>query len=179
MAIFLMISGIFYMAMPLTAAASTFYNVHEKYQIKIGHVEANPEPEEKKVVVHEDPMDWKLKLTIKNLIGELFVTSSGINETFKDMQSPVEEGRDGPTMAPGNRKQSQMLKTIVRQINNLERSLSNAESHLKALVLAHHYYMKKANAHAALMAKEIEVSRSSMPAIGNSAEQRKASRKQE
>ena len=168
------------MAMPLTAAASTFYNVHEKYQIKIGHVDVNPEPEEKKVVVHEDPMDWKLKLTIKNLIGELFVTSSGINETFKDMQSPIEEDqhKDGPAMAQGNRKQSAMLKTIIRQINNLERSLSNAESHLKQLVLAHHYYMKKANAHAALMAKEIEVSRSSMPAIGNSAD-RKASRKQE
>lgn len=36
MAIFLMISGSFYMAMPLTAAASTFYTVHEKYNEKHG-----------------------------------------------------------------------------------------------------------------------------------------------
>ncbi len=34
MSIFLMIAGSFYMSMPLTAAASTFYQVHERYQIK-------------------------------------------------------------------------------------------------------------------------------------------------
>jgi hypothetical protein len=31
MSIFLMVAGTFYMAMPLTAAATTFYNVHERY----------------------------------------------------------------------------------------------------------------------------------------------------
>ena len=40
MAIFLMISGSFYMAMPLTAAASTFYTVHERYN------ERHSDPEE-------------------------------------------------------------------------------------------------------------------------------------
>jgi hypothetical protein len=34
MSIFLMVAGTFYMAMPLTAAATTFYNVHEKYALK-------------------------------------------------------------------------------------------------------------------------------------------------
>jgi hypothetical protein len=38
MAIFLMIFGTFYMAMPLTAAATTFYTVHEKYANKPEYV---------------------------------------------------------------------------------------------------------------------------------------------
>jgi len=31
MAVFLMLVGVCYMSMPLTAAASTFYEVHQKY----------------------------------------------------------------------------------------------------------------------------------------------------
>lgn len=46
MAIFLMISGIFYMAMPLTAAASTFYAVHSSYEEKVGRTAGGVAPEE-------------------------------------------------------------------------------------------------------------------------------------
>lgn len=38
-AIFLMIAGQFYMAMPLTAAATTFYTIHEQYTEDNNHVE--------------------------------------------------------------------------------------------------------------------------------------------
>jgi len=43
MAIFLMISGTFYMSMPLTAAASTFYSVHTSYEEKVGRTAVAPQ----------------------------------------------------------------------------------------------------------------------------------------
>ncbi len=162
MAIFLMISGTFYMAMPLTAAASTFYQVHEKYQIKHRNVEVAPVEDKKEEAnrtpavfasvpgtsainsaAFEDIMDVRLRMSIKALLAELFMSSSAVTETFKEMQEPLPESHGGHQVAKhSSRKQSTLLKNINRQISNLDRCLSGCERDLLSLVTLYNSYMK-------------------------------------
>ncbi len=170
MSIFLMIAGTFYMAMPLTAAASTFYQVHEKYQIKHHSNEVAPakeEPADDKAdgenkqsetvalpshhannspALFEDLLDMRIRLNIKSALADLFTSSSSINETFKEMQEPA---ADSNGTAAGNtvqqhhrRKQSTLLKGIARQIHQLDRTLSSCERDLMTLVMVYNAYMK-------------------------------------
>ncbi len=73
------------------------------------------------------------------------MSTSAINETFREMQHPAEK-REGTTavVQPAMRKQSSLLKTVTRQINTLERSLSLADRDLLALSMLHTEFLRHA-----------------------------------
>lgn len=81
MAIFLMLSGSMYMAMPLTAAASTFYDVHQKYN------QAAKRSKEKHRVKRD--LDETAKAKILNLQILLISAEVDINSFVNDMQQPA------------------------------------------------------------------------------------------
>lgn len=113
MSIILMLMGTFYLSMPLTAAASTFYNVHQTYNEKRHKNESldkPPPPAENKTpfggasaptpppvpvnapaVIYGDHLDKKLEKRINLLLGELVITQGKLQDFYQDLHKTATE----------------------------------------------------------------------------------------
>ena len=108
MAIFLMFSGIFYMAMPLTAAASTFYSVHSKYEEEArkaaavapdeqegesttGGADGNGDGGSSEKIANVKGKSLRIRDSIRLSASNLLEILSDMNEYFDDLQRPSDE----------------------------------------------------------------------------------------
>ena len=117
MSIILMLMGSFYLAMPLTAAASTFYTVHQIYNEKKSKSETEDKlranggaakpattattsttpaaaavPAAPTPTLYGDYLDKRLQKRITLLLGELFLTQTGLQDFYYDMHKASTEG---------------------------------------------------------------------------------------
>jgi hypothetical protein len=113
MSIILMLMGSFYLSMPLTAAASTFYNVHQIYNAKKAKSEIqdkSPPPPENKTpfaglaaptpppvaanapaIIYGDHLDKKLERRINLLLAELVITQGKLQDFYQDLHKTATE----------------------------------------------------------------------------------------
>ncbi len=96
MAIFLMISGTFYMSMPLTAAAGTFYQVHQQFNQDRADEKAEAEAQlslleqtqvtPKENALHRDPvLNARLQLSINHMMREAEHFEETVKEVLDDL----------------------------------------------------------------------------------------------
>jgi hypothetical protein len=165
MSIFLMLSGTFYMAMPLTAAASTFYAVHEQEKEKThdaalaeaaGKGAVAPEPttstpanetnRKTSESAHNNDSADKFAFTMADQRLQISVrySLSEIKQHEQVIQRLVEElyeNRDvwqQNSNSHQNSKTNELKEKIVRACAALEETLSSSERELVELLVRYH-----------------------------------------
>lgn len=93
MAIFIMLSGACYLSMPLTAAASTFYRIFEKYnhsKLKIINANLQKEALANQEITFE--FDDSFRVKIKMLLTRIRIQLSSITDVMGHLQAPTPAG---------------------------------------------------------------------------------------
>jgi hypothetical protein len=79
-AIFLMLFGAFYMAMPLTVVATTFWEAHQAFLDRL---------KKKKVSATKKVLDEAFVMRMKSLEGSLVIVTKKLESFFHDIQEPA------------------------------------------------------------------------------------------
>jgi hypothetical protein len=136
MSIILMLMGSFYLAMPLTAAASTFYTVHQIYNEKKTKTASQDKkaaalqaaqrktslkdvlaaaaaanatvalPASAPAVIYGDFLDKKLQKRVNLLLGELFLLQSALQDFYQDLHKTSTDYTSEDNGGPDNNHQS-------------------------------------------------------------------------
>jgi len=110
MTIVLMLMGIFYMAMPLTASATTFYKVHEEYQDKYKLLES-AQTSTQEVIQKTDVQPQGNKV--------LSESSSPPGQNFDAKGDSKQITAEGPKGIPGDKLERRLKKRLELFLNEL------------------------------------------------------------
>jgi hypothetical protein len=138
MAIFLMMAGTFYMAMPLTAAASTFYNVHEWYLRS--STSSSVAPADSPDKLKKENISNSSRNSIKAVAGSLLKIQKEVDFFFAHMQksnkidnssSSDESKSDEEEIFDINNSDAKFRESLWTKINNIALSLRLLSKNLK------------------------------------------------
>jgi hypothetical protein len=135
MAIFLMLAGSFYMAMPLTAAASTFYTEHEREKERYADSVVAPAPssvtetaknaEAPAASRHQNPsFDQRLLLTVRYSMAEIKQNETILSKLIDDVYEYHS------SLPSGLITTEKMITRVVESVRNLEVSMKGVERDL-------------------------------------------------
>jgi hypothetical protein len=146
MAIFLLISGTFYLAMPLTAAATTFYNVHETYEDKIGHHLADKEKDRpvvleeitkagiRSLIIRVQNIQHEANSLFAHLQENALISQSDSGKKIDSDSSDDDDENEIETKKTKKKSKSDLLKKMNKLATEVDSMLCRYESDLEKVV---------------------------------------------